>query len=256
MVKQRFWRVLLLVLSTNAYAREDISIQHTLTLATTAWCPYTCDSNNYPHGVIGHYLTTILAEQNISLRIVSFPWARAIKLATDGSIDGLLTAVPSEAPQLIFSGQPISHYQVCFYTASNSTWQYQQPLNFSGLTLGVIKGYGYGSPLDEYLTSPPANNAIVELSGQQGATRLAEMILAKRIDVFAEDQLVVSSLPTTNKFAPSMLRNAGCMSSEPFYLALSDTEQHRALLHNINAILADDTNQAWLETLFKQLAKH
>ncbi|MCH2055972.1 MAG: hypothetical protein MK214_05025 [Thalassotalea sp.] len=96
-----------LFISTNAVANNT-----QLTLATTTWCPYTCASDNYEHGIIGEYVTQVLTQANVDVKIASYPWSRAIALANSQQVDGLHTSMPVEAPDLLFSSHPISSYQV------------------------------------------------------------------------------------------------------------------------------------------------
>lgn len=108
----------------NTDVSESTS-NHQLTLATSRWCPYTCDNNAGEFGVIGRYLTLVFGQLNVELTIVSYPWSPAIKLAENGQVDGLLTAIPTEAPFLIFTNSAISTYRMCFFTKPENPWRYK-----------------------------------------------------------------------------------------------------------------------------------
>ena len=237
-----------LFISTNAVANNT-----QLTLATTTWCPYTCASDSYEHGIIGEYVTQLLTQANVDVKIASYPWSRAIALANSQQVDGLLTATPVEAPDLLFSSHPISSYQVCFYSHANSEWEYRLPLKFSGKRLGIIQDYGYGEPLDSYLQSHGNSAEIITISGNNGLERLVHMLVEERLDVLPEDKTVIENLLAQQPGLRSQIMEVGCMPASPYYLALTDTKAHQQLLPQISLLLADPKNLARLSKLFEHI---
>lgn len=111
----------------------------TINLATTPWCPYTCGSSGEDYGVVGHYIQEIFKQIDVELQIKSYPWSRAIELANAGEVDGLLTATHSEAPNLIFSANPIANYHICFFTLPANPWRYAPELQLGGNSLAVAQ---------------------------------------------------------------------------------------------------------------------
>jgi len=79
-----------------------VTLPKQINLAATDWCPYACEhpADQKP-GIVHEYLTQLFAAQGITLNIQFFPWSRAIEEANKGRVDGLLTAVYAEAPDLI-----------------------------------------------------------------------------------------------------------------------------------------------------------
>ncbi|NMP30702.1 transporter substrate-binding domain-containing protein [Thalassotalea sp. M1531] len=222
-----------------------------LSLATTAWCPYTCNFEPFEFGIIGHYITQVLAKHNINVHIQSYPWSRAINLANSGAVDGLLTAIKSEAPNLLLTDTPITDYQVCFFTRNNQDWRYKIPLDFTGMRLGVIQDYGYGEPLDSYILKSSAESLVIKISGDLGTKRLVDMLLNDRIDIFVEDKKVVAWQLAQHNTSQSFLRNAGCLPKQPFYLALYPNDKNRRLIDLLNQLLEDEENQQTLQSLFQ-----
>lgn len=208
-------RYLLMLLLMIASASHGNTLPTQITLATTNWCPYACeDSEEYP-GIIYDYITKLLNQKDIQVTIKFYPWARAIELANSGKVDGLLTAVQSEAPNLIFTTIPTDHYQMCFFTRPESTWSFENNRSLEAIRFGVIDGYGYGDPVDTYLKGSPNN---IDSIASGGIATLNGMLASKRFDAFIDDSKVVRwSLKGQFKH----LRVAGCLEKNPFYLAIN-----------------------------------
>lgn len=233
-----------------AYANDN---QKQLTLATTQWCPYTCVSQGDKGNLIGKYLSDILAKHNIHLSVQSYPWARAVRLAENKTVDGLLTATHAEAPNLSFTENPIANFQVCFYSHQASHWRYQSPLRLNNLTLGVIKGYGYQKEIDDYVTLHQSSEKIISLSGDQGLLRLIAMLKKQRVDVIVADKMVLNWQAKSNRLDLTDIRNVGCTAAQPFYLALnSDLPELQTFLNILNNEFVLSENQQKLEKLIEQ----
>ena len=215
----------------------------TLTLATTQWCPYTCGELSETENLIGTYLTELFTKHNLKLKIESYPWARAIQLAESGVVDGLLTAVKSEAPSLRFTSEPTGYYQVCFYTY-DSAWRFESIADLTGKVLGVIRDYGYTPDIDRYVASQEDSGRIETVGGSLSTQRLIRMLQAGRIDALVEDRLVLASVLNQLGPQPIHLFEAGCAQAQPFYLALSpDLEGVDTILTLLNSELASKQNQ-------------
>jgi len=211
----------------------DLYAQETITLGTTHWCPYTCDYQGNENGVVGDILAKALSQHNIKLNIEHYPWSRAITLANENKIDGLLTATPEESEDLIFSTSPLGNYQMCFYTRAESKWQYTQELDFNNNKLGIIQNYGYGEPLDSYLKTKKYKN-LYEISGSNSISRLIKLLANNRVDIIIEDRLVFNWTRSKNPALKQLpIREAGCLPKHLFYLALSPTEANKIRMRSL-----------------------
>lgn len=212
--------------------------KQTLTLATTQWCPYTCEFNGNKHGVVGELLASSLLTKDIHLKIEYYPWSRAIQLANLDKVDGLLTATKEESPSLIFSKSPIGSYQMCFYTQDTNTWLYQADLNLGANKLAIVQDYGYGEPLDSYINENKNGN-LLSISGDDSTNRLIKILQMGRADIIIEDNKVVQWTMNRNNLDSSNLKNAGCLNEQPFYLALAPNENNRQLMKDLNRSLVN-----------------
>ncbi|WP_286262297.1 substrate-binding periplasmic protein [Thalassotalea atypica] len=220
-----------------------------ITLATTTWCPYTCGENKDDIGIIGSYIKEVFATLGIELHIETYPWSRAIHMAEQQQVDGLLTAAPQEAPNLLLSRVPISTYQMCFYTQKGNEWQYSTPLNISANRLAIIQDYGYGEPVDSYVKNV---SGLTLLSGDNSTKRLLDLLLKSRVDIIIEDPMVLNWNAQISQRDTQKLNQAGCLSENPFYLALTPTNKHSNLIIKIDNALKLPASQALLKKLFLQ----
>jgi polar amino acid transport system substrate-binding protein len=210
--------------------------KQTLNLATTQWCPYTCDFQGSRYGIVGEIIVNTLKKQGILVTIESYPWSRAVNLADTNKIDGLLTATMTESTNLLFSNSPIGSYQMCFYTREKSQWSYKSAVDFEMNKLLVIQDYGYGEPLDSYIKTKA--EVLITLSGEEGLERSIKMLQIGRADIIIEDKRVIQWFMAKNKIEHSQIREAGCLVEQPFYLALSPTIKNKELLKTLeNALI-------------------
>ncbi|MGZ9899337.1 substrate-binding periplasmic protein [Shewanella gaetbuli] len=226
-----------------------------ITLATTHWPPYTSSYQDDQPGIVYEYVTAILASHDIHLEVQRYPWLRAIKLAEEGhQIHGLLTAVQEEAPSLQFTQTPIMQYKVNFYTQSDAQWVYENAdsLNNIPTPLSIILGYGYGSPVDEFINNPQNRSKLNILSGDDAQTRLLKMLQYQRAAVIIEDELVVNYyLNDTFK-----VRYAGTLSQSPFYLALNpNLPWANELITLLNKEFKSAENLLYLQSLVQKYSQ-
>ena len=219
-----------------------------ITLAATHWCPYSCDPQQTAgrSGIISEYLTELLARHQVRLEIRFLPWSRALAQARGGVVDGLLTAVPDEAPELTFVDSATAFYQDCFYVAENSDWQYQSAASLDAVRLAYIKDYGYDEPLASHIKQS-ANT--LEVLGSEASQRMALLVRGGRAQAMVEDHWV-ARWEQQNGRHNTQLKNAGCLQKNPFYLAFnSDKPYILNLLKLLNKELADAANQQRLQQL-------
>lgn len=246
-----------LFISLFAIADNSKKIPSTITLASTNWCPYSCDQQDHK-GIVFDYLQQILKQQGIALEVEHLPWSRAINQANKGErIHGLLTAVEQEAPKLSLSHTPIMPYQVCFFGAPEQQWRYQTAFSLEGLNqfLGVIQDYAYGEPVDSYINNHKTAGNIVLLSGDNGVLRLIQLLQLKRIDVFVEEKNVtLHALSSASSL--QQIENLGCMNEIPFYIAINPKlPWAESFLVMINKQLGLSENKALLKQITQSYIK-
>ncbi len=114
------------------------------------------------------------------------PWARALNEVRHGNIDVLVaTWLTTERTSFLKYSEPYLENSVKFIKRKADGFQYNGLDSLSGKMVGIIRNYGYG---DEFLNSknfkkPEANDLVTN----------AKKLLAKRIDLTLEDEVVAKS---------------------------------------------------------------
>lgn len=212
-------------------------------LAGTHWCPYTCAYSKHP-GFVSEFIRALLEGQGVSLTIDLMPWGTAVQKAKSGEYDGLITAVVPEAPQFIFTHLATDVQQSCFYTKQSSTWSFDGLASLKGQRLGVIAGYGYGTPVDEWIASQQSKDTLYVSTQKAALIDLLERLESGDITTLIEDRYVISHVLYRNKREKHSLRIAGCLADNPFYLAMNPKSPHaRQIVEMLDKALQKERNQ-------------
>ncbi|WP_164848345.1 ABC transporter substrate-binding protein [Halobacteriovorax sp. HLS] len=186
----------------------------TLNFAATEWCPYTC-SKMPSQGIAVEYLKVVFKEVGVDIAVRILPWKRAINLVNRGELDGLLTAVESEAPSLVFTNQPTMTYRSCAFTDDPNVKKIQFK-DIPNHVVGVLAGYSYGVEFDDFfLNNKNKTDSALVIKGNDGLDRLYRLLKKKRINFFLEEEKVARySIKQT-------LYPVLCGKENPFYIGLS-----------------------------------
>lgn len=252
------WVLLTMVVMLSVPVRAELPTQ--VVLATTDWAPYTSGPSVEQPGIVSEYLTYILTKHKVRLVIKSYPWSRAIYLASNTKkVDGLLTAVYEEAPSLLFTDTPIMNYKVNFYTLATESWTYTgfNSLNSVPAPLGLIQDYGYGEQMEAYLKDRNHQANLMILTGASATERLWKMLAKGRVRTILSDP---SAQPQSAKGVASsrpQYRMAGTLIDSPFYTALNPNRAwSQQLIQLLDKELADKDNIAVLQTLIQKYQLH
>lgn len=226
----------------------------TLTLAAPHWCPFSCNArlSNGKSGILVEYLSGILARYNVKLTVKIVPWSRAIRGANRGLYDGLVSAVPAEAPDLLFTSTPTTSYANCFFTNQNNPyWKYYDRRSLEDVRLAYLKDYGYEEPIARHIKYSQKRHKLIEVSGDNGVRRMIRLLDAGRVDAFIEERWVAQwEFRQLKGVSQTELRKASCMPGTPFYMALTPRlESATALLKILNKELELENNRKILEAL-------
>jgi ABC-type amino acid transport substrate-binding protein len=228
-------------------------IPESLRLAAADWCPYTCPSEEQP-GIVVEYLQHILTPYNIMLDVNYLPWSRALKEVDNGNISGLVTAVPSEAPHLLFTSTETMDYNVCLYSRTSSSLKYTGVSSLKNHALGAALDYSYDEEIDAYIKENKRSNHIELITGDKKVFRLTSMLLSKRIDYFIGDKYVIGWEAKNDGVDMSKVKTNQCLQSHPFYLALNpNILWSKELINILNKEFSKKNN---LNTLSKIIARY
>ena len=207
-----FVLILVVLISSQSFAADKM-----VRFAATEWCPYTC-SEMPNQGIVAEYIRALLIRHHIQMTVEFLPWSRAVNQVKQGKLDGLLTAVHSEAPGLSFTSTPTADYRSCFINVRNEKINRPRKYLYSA-KIGISADYGYGAEIDAIISTLNKKNIIV-MSGQNTIDRLIKLNNNHRIDFFVEEEFVAAYAAQKVQLK---LSSAKCGEKNPFYLAFNPT---------------------------------
>ena len=190
-----------------------------LRLAGDDWCPYICPDNPDKPGYLLEALSRILSQ---APAFEPLPWPRALQMAREGLVDGVVGAYPEESENLVIGQEPIGWVTMRFYTRTDSPWHYQGPASLDDQSIGLAQGYSYGAELDAWRDSHLDDHEQVQvLSGERVLERNIQKLLLGRISVLLEDSQIVEHYLQRHRLS-GQIRAAGQLADKrPMYVALN-----------------------------------
>lgn len=211
-----FALMLVVVFSIPAFSSVKI------TIATDPWCPYVCEGEEAePSGALIEIAQQAFAESGYLVDFVWLSWARAVKLTQQGKVQGLIGAYQSDAPDLIYGKEHLMLSNMCFFTAPQDPWFYNDEASLRDRHLAVVNGYSYGREIDAYLNnSSRVGNNIYYVYGKDTMAKRLQLLASNKFDTLVEDRFVMQW--QNKKVAPqARLKSAGCANFEKVHIGFS-----------------------------------
>ena len=160
----------------------------TVKVVYTEWFPYTFTEKGQPSGFEIEILQSVLDELGVEAEFTSYPWKRCLEYLRTGRADLLVSMLhsPERETYAIYPEENISVSRTSFFVRANS------PIVFNGditemekHSVGVVLGFAYGETFD--------NAKFAAKTESKDATHIIKQLLSRRIDLGAENEMVVSS---------------------------------------------------------------
>ncbi|MCX7799797.1 MAG: transporter substrate-binding domain-containing protein [Fimbriimonadales bacterium] len=166
-----------------------------LLLVSDEWMPYTGRQGGR-EGFVTELAKEALRRAGHEVRYEARPWNRCLADVGAGLADAVLCADPSEAPDLVFSREPIAVTKPTLFvhrgfTVGGRRWRYDGEASLEGLRLSVVDGYRYAEPIRRYVERHRGSSLVLPVRGEDPVERQVRALLAGRVDVFAQNELVV-----------------------------------------------------------------
>ena len=201
----------LLLLPHSANAAEPIVI------SSIDWCPQLCNSDAKP-GYIMDTVKAIFKDSPYDIQVKTYPWTRAIKLVETGKSHALLAPAKGEAPNLVFPTQEVGLQRMCFFTKSNTDWQYTGAESLKGMKVGLAQDTTLEG-LDDYIASNKSQFDFIPYSDEYLNTSIKK-VKFNRIDTFVftynSTQYGINERQLSDEY-----REAGCLPSSKVYMAFT-----------------------------------
>lgn len=201
--------------------QETSPSYHSLSVAQLNWCPQIC-----PRGEDAGYIVDLVREAfegsefSLNYQTMSYPIARAKTLR--GEIDALLAPAKIEAPNLIYPNEEIGYQRVCFYTLSQSMWEFNGASSLKDLTIGIAIDMSL-EEIHDYIQTHE-EQFVFQAESKRYIEESLRMLEIGRLDTFVFNENSVLYYVRKNTEWTDKIRLAGCVSSAPVYMAFSPAE--------------------------------
>ena len=195
-------------------------------IAGDNWCPVNCQQDSSEQGFMIDVAKAALALSGYELKYVEMPWLRAIQLAREGKIHGIVGAFIDDAPDFYYPS--ISFLKMSpnsLFAKKEFDWQYENLRSLNAVRLGAVKGYDYGNLLNTYIKSinESESKSLVQLSGNNAVARNIEFLMRGRIDVYVDAGPVFWYQAKKMNIADEVKFVGSISPLEPCYIAFSPT---------------------------------
>jgi len=200
---------LFFLFTAELFAKERILLG-----VENSWPPYSDSDGN---GISKDIITKAFNAVDLEVEFVVLPYARALKMTKDGTLDGAfnVTKQISTIKQFNFHDNPFLKASASFYYPPNSLLNYQSLVEIpDDMIIGLIIGYEYG---DDYEKHRQRFNE-VRLTKQ---SQIIEMLQSNRIDMaIMFDEVAAYSLQQSN-LPSSTIKQGAINHISDIYIAFS-----------------------------------
>ena len=214
----RQWTKLLFVILVIPFMHAQAD---NIVIAGDSWCPFNCEPKAANPGYMVEVAQSILTKAGHTVVYQVMPWERAVQDCRTGKITGVLGAYLDDAPDFVFPKTEQGLIGDGIFILKENPWTYTGISSLSGISLGAIKGYAYGSDeLNNYIKTGGKGVQLV-FGDKALELNIKKLLEGGRIDAIIETPAVfwykVNSMNVKDRF-----KSAGEVSkSKKIYIALS-----------------------------------
>lgn len=164
-----------------------------LSLRADSWCPYNCDAKSDKPGYVVEIARDIFAKAGLKVDYDTLNWARSIEEARQGHFDGIIGAIPGDAPDFVFPTQSIGQSGEGYAVRTGTPFRFDGAKSFDGKVMGAVSSYAWGGEIGAYVDAHKDDRSKIQLtSGDDALVQNFEKLLAGRIDIVMDDANVLA----------------------------------------------------------------
>ncbi len=243
---KRFSLAVCLIISLFALTAANQA--STLKLAADRWCPYNCAPNSQKPGYVVE-LAELAFAPDYQVKLIEVPWSRALRNTELGLYNGIIGALPGEAPGFIYPLTPVGIARQVLVVRQDNPWQYNGLISLHQLRIAVAADYSYSDELDAYIEAQQHSRDLVVIRSEQPLERMHKLLKEGKIDAYIEDKTVVS-YHAHRHHETQQIRFAAEFNASPIYIAFSPAEplSYRLAKH-LSSRITELRNNGQLATL-------
>ncbi len=163
----------------------------TIVLSADEWCPYNCVPGSNRPGFMVEIAQEALEPYGHTIDYQTLNWARSLHRAELGEINGVIGAIPEEAPTFVF-GPPLGIYGNVVAFRRGEAVDLGSLGSGSALRIGAINGYEYDGAVNDYIKANADDRSIVQyMAGDDALQKNIKKLVAGRLDMVAEVRSVL-----------------------------------------------------------------
>jgi polar amino acid transport system substrate-binding protein len=240
----------MLAFSLMFYAFSAFS--DTITLRADTWCPYNCDPKSSHPGYMIEIAKMALEPKGYKVDYQTLNWARAVSDTRDGKFSGIVGAAKTDAPDFLYPENSLGHAANCFYVKTDSPWKFVDEKSLANASIGVIKDYTYGEPIDSYIKANSSNSKKVDIvSGDKPLELNLKKLDNGRITAFIEEASVLKNYFFARHLSVNV-KNVGCVFQSELYVGFGPKTPNASNLaqlisHKVESMRKDGSLKKLLE---------
>lgn len=186
-------------------------------------------------------------DMNVDLKLM--PWARAMKSAQYGRVDGLpLLSIDEHRSEFLVFTEAILESRCIFYFRKRDTFSFGKNglPKLQNARIGLVKGYNYGRDI-EGPARRLGHTLVYSLNSEAGFRKLVN----DRVDVVLDIEVVAQGVFAENPLWSSFISAAGQPYSElAWHMGISTFSPLVSRLDDINEVLREMRGDGTLEKVF------
>jgi polar amino acid transport system substrate-binding protein len=201
----------------------------TITLCGDVWCPYNCVPASDHPGFAVEIAQEALTGAGYRVEYQAAGWARCIEDARGGRINGIIGAIPQDAPDFIFPTQPVGISTDGYAVRRGDDFRFTGARSLEGRVLGMVRSYHYNGEIGDYVARHGNDSSRIEyVSGNDALAKNLAKLLAGRVDVILDDGNVLHHAIATMGLEGQVRIDDG-QNPAPVFIAFSPTPQGKRL---------------------------
>jgi polar amino acid transport system substrate-binding protein len=165
----------------------------TITLRADEWCPYNCAPASERPGYAVEVVREVFAQAGHRIDYGLLSWTRSIEDARDGRYDGIIGAIPADAPDFVFPRESIGASGEGYAVRRGTAFRFEGPESFTGKMLGAVSGYAFAGPIGAYVEAHKDDRSRIQLtSGDDALAQNLRKLVAGRLDIVVDDANVLA----------------------------------------------------------------
>lgn len=196
---KQIYRLLFLVFLFTGTGMAGTAQAETLKVCYDQWPPMTIFPSNgsSARGVVIDMLEQIYTAKGYKPEYFEVPLARGLSMVTDGLCDMLPEYVFSTESEnaFVYAAEATFAYTTAFVVRRDDPWRYSGIQSLVGKRIATGPGWDYSSmsvAYQNYIDDPKNAGAVEVIAGNDDvADRIFRMIIANRVDVYADNDLVL-----------------------------------------------------------------